>query len=88
MRLIESCKKATRSTSRVFRVDQRGQRRVCNAKGRKDLVTSGVNLQLPGYFAILNTTLHFLVISLGYIFTFPRGRLSPVDVSRYCGHFK
>lgn len=40
MRLIESCKKAKRSTSRVFRVDQRGQRRVYNAKGRTDLVTS------------------------------------------------
>lgn len=44
----------------------------------QDLVTSGVNLQLLGYFAILNTTLHFLVISLGYFFTFPRGHLSVV----------
>lgn len=33
-------KKVKRGTSRVFRVDQRGQRRVCNAKGRTDLGNS------------------------------------------------
>lgn len=48
------------------------QRRVDNAKGRSDLVTSAwvdcINPSLRGHFAILNNTMHLLVIRLWLLF--------------------